>query len=298
MMAKKRIHILLAALESYRPEQTVPAGLMSNIDDLLREICNFSENRGLRESLLQLRNRLEVPLNVVDLRKVLNDLETTLEQYPHGLVSEDSAMFEDAWRFERIERELVSLKETDPGLEKKVSDLEEEVRKLRTASMSADRTEKEQKDMLKEYREASRKVFVIMPFEKEFSDVWVGAIYRACTTEKFACLKIDQVSLSTWITDDIKQYIEAADVVIADISGSNPNVMFELGWALAKGKSPIVIRNQDTPNPVPFDVRDIRYISYMNSWSGIETLSRNISKFLKSTSAVLNSKSEPRKKQE
>jgi len=193
---------------------------------------------------------------------------------------------------------LANLKETNPGLEKKVSDLEEEVRKLRTASMSADKTEKEQKDMLKEYREASRKVFVIMPFEKEFNDVWIGAIYRACTTEKFGCLKIDQVSLSTWITDDIKQYIEAADVVIADISGSNPNVMFELGWALAKGKSPIVIRNQDTPNPVPFDIKDIRYISYMNSWSGIETLCGDISRFLKSTSAVLNSKNEQRKKQE
>ena len=169
-----------------------------------------------------------------------------------GLVLEEKpTQFEDAWRFERIERELANLREANPGLEKKVSDLEEEVRRLRISSLSIEKTEREQKDILKEYREAARKVFVIMPFDKEFNDVWMGAIDRACRSERFGCLRVDQVSLSTWITEDIKQYIEAADVVITDISGSNPNVMFELGWALAKGKSPIVIRNQDTPNPVP-----------------------------------------------
>ena len=60
MMARKRMHNLLVTLERFRPDQTVPAGLMSDIDDLLRDICSSSENRGLRESLLQLSTVLEI----------------------------------------------------------------------------------------------------------------------------------------------------------------------------------------------------------------------------------------------
>jgi len=79
-----------------------------------------------------------------------------------------------------------------------------------------------------------------------------------------------------------------ADVVVADITKGNPNVMFELGWSLAKGKKPIVIRQENDPETVPFDVHGMRYIPYTNSWSGIETLYMKICKFIKSTSKILN----------
>ncbi len=85
--------------------------------------------------------------------------------------------------------------------------------------------------------------------------------------------------------------------MIADITGNNPNVMFELGWALALGKMPIVIRNEDNPNKVPFDVKDIRFISYTNSWGGIEDLRKSICNFLRSTSKTLREVSTQEKPQ-
>ena len=197
-----------------------------------------------------------------------------------------------------LEAELVRLR-SNPALEKKVAKLEEEVRKVRYASVVGESEGKEQEDILKKYKAAEKRVFVIMPFATQFDDVWRGGIERACNSQGLVCLRVDQISLSTWITEDIEKCVEMANVVISDITGSNPNVMFELGWALAKGKKPIVIRQQDDPNQVPFDVHDIRYIPYINSWSGVESLFKQVCKFIKSTSETLEaepSKTEREKK--
>jgi nucleoside 2-deoxyribosyltransferase len=129
-----------------------------------------------------------------------------------------------------------------------------------------------------------------MPFSPIFDDVWTGGIKRACDKEKMGCIRVDKVELSTWISDDIKKYLDMADIVITDITGNNPNVMFELGWALAKDKKQIVIRDKNDPNKVPFDVKDIRHIAYTNSWSGIENLYDDICSFIKSTSETLEEK--------
>jgi len=74
------------------------------------------------------------------------------------------------------------------------------------------------------------------------------------------------------------------NTIITDITGNNPNVIFELGWALAKGKTPIIIRQKDDNQPVPFDIQNYRHIKYVDSWSGVESLCKQITKFLKSTS--------------
>lgn len=202
----------------------------------------------------------------------------------------------------RLERKIMALEHelsrlrSNPALEKKVTKLEKELQKIRVASVvNLEGNEREQKDMLKNYKEAEKRAFVIMPFAPIYDDVWKGGIERACNSEEFGYLRVDKISLSSWITEDIVNYIEMADFVITDISGNNPNVMFELGWALAKDKKPIVIRQQDDPNKVPFDVRDIRYISYINSWSGIERLYRDICKFLKTTSEIVKKEATKKK---
>jgi nucleoside 2-deoxyribosyltransferase len=198
-------------------------------------------------------------------------------------------------RIDEVEEELSRLR-SNPHLERKVAKLEEEVRKVRLASVATSENEgKEQEDILKKYKAAENKLFVIMPFSPTFDDVWKGGIERACSSEGFVCLRVDKISLSTWISEDIEKCIEMADVVISDITGNNPNVMFELGWSLAKGKKPIVIRQQDDPNQVPFDVHEIRYIQYVNSWSGIENLCKQICKFIKSTSETLGRETKKQK---
>jgi len=96
-------------------------------------------------------------------------------------------------------------------------------------------------------------------------------------------LRVDEVNLSSLITEDIERYSALAGVVVVDLTGNNPNVMFELGWSLAKNKKPIVICQGEHSSKVAFDVRGISHISYENSWLGIETLKRKLKDFVTAT---------------
>ena len=62
------------------------------------------------------------------------------------------------------------------------------------------------------------------------------------------------------ITDQFWRGIRRADVVVADITGSNPNVFYELGLAHALGKEVLIVA-QGVERP-PFDVSTARLLRY------------------------------------
>lgn len=126
---------------------------------------------------------------------------------------------------------------------------------------------------------AERSVFVIMPFAAEFTDVWRGGIERAAQAEGFNAIRVDMINRSTNITDDIVASIIKCRLAIVDVTKNNPNVMFELGYAIARDKKNIII--SQSADYLPFDIRNIRTIVYSNTWSGIEDLKGRIQEFLK-----------------
>lgn len=121
-------------------------------------------------------------------------------------------------------------------------------------------------------------VFVIMPFNKDFNDVWKGGIEKGAKAEGFNPLRIDLLNKSTNITDDIIESIEKCQIAIVDVTGNNPNVMFELGYTMASSKPNIII--SQSVEYLPFDIRNIRTIVYSNTWSGIEELRQKVQEFL------------------
>lgn len=78
----------------------------------------------------------------------------------------------------------------------------------------------------------------------------------------------------TNITRTIVKKLFQADIVIVDISGLNPNVMFELGLRLSLPKVTIIIQSDDTT--LPFDIKDFYTLSYPQNLSAVE-----LSNFLK-----------------
>jgi tetratricopeptide (TPR) repeat protein len=108
-------------------------------------------------------------------------------------------------------------------------------------------------------------IFVLMPFSEEFDDVYlvikdaVGAAGNG-TRVPVVCARADEISSPGRITDQTVRAIAECDLLIADISGSNPNVMYELGYGHALGK-PAIILNQDVHGS-PFDVKDFRQVLY------------------------------------
>ena len=123
---------------------------------------------------------------------------------------------------------------------------------------------------------------VMMPFKTEASiDVVYKAISKGAEAAGFHCKRVDELLTPTDITDDIRDLICGSGVVIADISGKNPNVMFELGFSLGKGK-PVALITSDDLQDLSFDIRQRRVIHYNMDEYGLKGLTERLSKMLES----------------
>lgn len=79
------------------------------------------------------------------------------------------------------------------------------------------------------------------------------------------------------INDRVIKSIYESDLVVANLTLLNPNVMFELGIRFSFGKPTIVIAEQGTN--LPFDVIDQNTIFYINDPTGAAELKEKIIKF-------------------
>lgn len=104
-----------------------------------------------------------------------------------------------------------------------------------------------------------KKVFVIMPFKDEFFEVY--GMLKVRFGECFEFTNAGDEGNQQNILKDIIQPIYEADVVIADLTGLNANVMYELGLAHCFNKKTIVI-TQDDMSTLPFDLKQYRAKDY------------------------------------
>lgn len=79
------------------------------------------------------------------------------------------------------------------------------------------------------------------------------------------------------INERIIQNVYKADLVIANLTMTNPNVMFELAIRYSFGKPSIVIAEKDTK--LPFDIIDENTIFYINDPQGAAELKESIRRF-------------------
>jgi hypothetical protein len=107
-------------------------------------------------------------------------------------------------------------------------------------------------------------IFVLMPFSKTLDDRYELAIAPAAQE---AGMRVDRVDKQFFhqkgITERINQQIEEADLLIADVSRNNPNVLYEVGYAHAKGKLCILLT--DNTKNIPFDLKDKRHVVFSNN---------------------------------
>ena len=125
------------------------------------------------------------------------------------------------------------------------------------------------------------KAFVAMPFSGEFDTLYDDVIKPVATDLRFEILRVDEISGPGIILDDIRRQIESAQVVVAEVSQSNPNVFYEIGYAHALGKPVILLARKEPEKQLPFDIRPYRAIYYDNTIGGKkiveETLRRHLS---------------------
>ena len=120
-----------------------------------------------------------------------------------------------------------------------------------------------------------RMCFVLMPFSKEFKNQWELAFIPAIEDANLKPWRGDEKSLGTnIIMSDVTRSISEAELIVADLTGKNPNVMYELGLAHA-AKKPVILLAQDEKD-IPFDIMHIRYLKYdIRDLSDLRTLLRD-----------------------
>lgn len=113
--------------------------------------------------------------------------------------------------------------------------------------------------------------FTIMPFEGEIiQDVYTEYVKPAIEDVGIKCIRGDDIFSTSLIMEDIFGAICKANVIIAEFTGRNPNVLYEAGIAHTLGK-PLIGITQDI-NDVPFDLRSIRHIVYKITPKGLKQL--------------------------
>jgi hypothetical protein len=112
-------------------------------------------------------------------------------------------------------------------------------------------------------------ISVMMPFEAQFNEVYNTLKYTA-EAVNLKCLRADDIWEDPAIIQDIVSLINRSRVIIGDCTGRNANVFYEIGIAHTIGREVILITQLD--NDIPFDLRHIRYIHYLNNNEGLQQL--------------------------
>jgi hypothetical protein len=103
-------------------------------------------------------------------------------------------------------------------------------------------------------------VFVLMPFESKFHDIYKFGIKGAADDVGAYAERVDEQIFSEGILDRIFNQISKADVVVADMTGRNPNVFYEVGYAHALGKR-VILLTQNVDD-IPFDLKHRQHTVY------------------------------------
>jgi len=114
-------------------------------------------------------------------------------------------------------------------------------------------------------------VSVMMPFDLEFNAVY-DSIRQAAENLDLRCRRADDIWENAAIIQDVVSLIDRSRVVICDCTGRNPNVFYEVGIAHTLGREVILVAQNE--NDIPFDLRHLRYVRYLNNAEGREALTR------------------------
>ena len=134
--------------------------------------------------------------------------------------------------------------------------------------------------------QADKTCFIITPIGNSNSEIYrhingvIRSVIRPCLKEAgFKDIKAaHEISEPGSINTQVITSILDADLVVANLTGTNPNVMYELCLRHAIAKPVIHICEQGTD--LPFDIKDSRTIFYRNDMLGAEELKNNLEAML------------------
>lgn len=102
--------------------------------------------------------------------------------------------------------------------------------------------------------------FVLMPFDKSFDDIYKIGIQETAHQCDVYASRLDEQLFDSNMVSEIYNQIDKADFIIADMTGRNANVFYEVGYAHARKK--IVLLLTQNKSDIPFDFLQRPHIIY------------------------------------
>ena len=115
-------------------------------------------------------------------------------------------------------------------------------------------------------------IFVVMPFKEELREVYDSHIRAVASRIDRTVSRADDFFTATTVLSDVWSAIWNAQLIIADCTGRNANVFYEVGIAHTVGKPVILLAQRE--EDIPFDVKHLRCILYEQTAEGLNALER------------------------
>lgn len=139
--------------------------------------------------------------------------------------------------------------------------LNQQSQAIKPAVFSLDSISRQERDLIS----------VMMPFNADFKRTYarLKAIGKGLGMR---CARADDIWENHAVIQDIVDLIAKARVVVCDCTGKNANVFYEVGIAHSLGKEVVLITQSE--DDIPFDLRHLRYIRYLQNAQGLRELSK------------------------
>ena len=129
---------------------------------------------------------------------------------------------------------------------------------------------------------------VLMSFADEARPIYDDHVRKVVVEQcGLECRRADDVFKAGQAMEQVWEQMNRARVIVADVSGRNPNVFYELGIAHTLGKLVILITRSE--DDVPFDLRHLGFIQYEYTPRGCQELERKLREAIE---AVIGPRSE------
>lgn len=122
--------------------------------------------------------------------------------------------------------------------------------------------------------------FIIMPFSKQFNELYEDSILPSVEKNNLNCVRADEIYDIRPIMSDIWTSTCKSKIIISDLTNKNPNVLYETGIAHTIGKDVILLTQ--TMEDIPFDLRHLRVIKYEFTPRGVQKLENDLQQMIKS----------------
>ena len=128
------------------------------------------------------------------------------------------------------------------------------------------------------------RALLLTPWEASYRDIH-SILKQALKKAGIETTSLQDLAETGLVTYAVTDTIRASDLIVADVSETNPNVLYELGFAYALRKTTLLIVRVDAAKDVPLNLAVYPVIYY--DLDDLETLGRGLLRFVRSQTSRL-----------